>query len=100
MYKPLLAVISTGLAGFGAPLLEQVRELIKDLWFRNKEESKRLALENKQRDMSIGRKPSISPNPIILIFILSPSTGQLQPSDSQLIAQVRECVQDVLKQSL
>jgi hypothetical protein len=56
MYKELItALISVGFAGLGAPLLQQLRELIKDIWYRNTQERVGGELENERRRLELGR---------------------------------------------
>jgi len=82
MYTRLInTVISAGLAGLGAPLLRQVRELIKDIWFRNKEESKHLALENEAKRLDIEqehaarRRRRLPPSVILVVSIRNSGSG-------------------------
>ena len=105
--RQITALISAGLAGLGAPLLRQVRELIKDIWFRNKEESKNLAFENEAKRLDIeqgrsGRKCRRQPLGLILVVIVvNRGRGHLQKADRQLaLAAVPDGIEKLLKQAL
>jgi hypothetical protein len=108
MYKPLItALISAGLAGLGAPLLQQLRELIKDIWFRNKEESKNLALENEAKRSAIEQGHSSHkcrhqpPGLVLIVMVVNCGRGNLQKTDRQLaLAAVRDGIEKLLKQAL
>ena len=64
MYKELITtLISAGFAGLGAPLLRQLRELIKDIVYRNTQERVRGELENERRRLELGRDYCIGNNP-------------------------------------
>ena len=104
MYKPLIAfLVSAGLAGLGAPLLRQAREIIKDFWFRNKKEATSLDLDNKRKSLEIDQEACgpVRPKFVVVIVVVNAVTGEVQKADPKLTMALgmRELIENLLEES-
>jgi hypothetical protein len=99
---------------FGKPI-QQIRELIKDLWYRNRHEQKMADIELKERQLRFEETKSRfasninSPNPILqtnmfssqqLRVTSSDRITAIEPGRTNIVTIEQECSEDTTKPSI